>query len=87
MDEFFIEAFGGLISVIASNIKITVKTLKTNKITDVRICQTFGANWKKDEMNSQYIINLNQLSSGISKDFVCEISIPPVKSELSDIEK
>jgi len=37
VDEFFVEAFGGLISVIANNVKIIVKPLKTKKISDIRI--------------------------------------------------
>jgi hypothetical protein len=59
VDEMFIDALGGLFSVIAQNLEIKTKLDKTNKIfNDVNVSKTYGEMWKYDENKNEYNINL-----------------------------
>ena len=55
----FIDALGGLFSVVGKDVEIAVKIDKSNKIfSDVTITKTFGEMWKYDEKNLTYKINI-----------------------------
>lgn len=43
--------------------------------------------WKYDDINNQYKINLLQLISGISKEYLMELEIPPIYSHIDDNER
>lgn len=60
VDEMFIDAIGGLFSVVAQNVKIEVWINKENKnFSDANISKTFGDIWKKEnEKNLIYSINI-----------------------------
>lgn len=51
----------------------------------INICKTYGDMWKKNE--NGYEINLKQIISGFSKEFIFEIEIPAIEHELSDINR
>lgn len=85
MDDCFVDALSGLMSVVAKDI-----CLKVEKNQDIqlpfkkemfRISKTFGEMWNKikDVDNEQiFEINLSMLLQGISKDFIFEIEIDKV---------
>ena len=88
VDEMFIDALGGLFSVIAQNVNIQVGVNKSNKtFADVNIQETYGEFWKYEEKKNIYNINVLQLISGVSKDFLLELEIPPIKAKLMDNER
>lgn len=59
VDEMFIDALGGLFSVIGQDLKIVARVSKENKLfSDVIISKTFGQFWKEKELNVSYEINM-----------------------------
>lgn len=74
VDEMFIDALGGLFSVIAQGVNIRVRLQKDHKIfSDVSISKTYGDMWKFDNKTNNYNINILQLIAGVSKEFLLEI--------------
>ncbi|CAK66071.1 unnamed protein product (macronuclear) [Paramecium tetraurelia] len=85
LDEFFAHALGGIVSVIAEQIQISLSLTLTKPLQDVQISKTYGNMWKKRE--HAYEINIPQLASGTRKDFVFEIQIPYIYSKIQDQER
>ena len=69
---------GGLFSVIAEEIVITVKCQMKEKFSDIKITKAFGDISNFNSQKNEYNIKLSQFFSGISKSFVFEVSIPPI---------
>jgi hypothetical protein len=67
------EALGGLISVIANNLKITVKITGPGQS---RIAKAYGDKWQYDSWSGTYTLYQPHLLSGVKKSFVFEIVIP-----------
>lgn len=81
----FVDALGGLFSVVAQEIKIQVQVDKSNKnFSDVKINKTYGEQWTFDANTLIYSINLVQLISGVSKEFMLELKVPPMNFEIGD---
>jgi len=77
----FIDALGGLFSVIGVNANIMVKVVKSNPIfSDINVTKTYGNMWKIDEQKLEYNVTILQLFSGVSKEFMFEITVPPIKA-------
>ncbi|CAD8194861.1 unnamed protein product [Paramecium octaurelia] len=74
LDEFFVDALGGLISVIGEEVQIQITSNPDQQYKDISISKTFGNMWR--ENNQSYEIKFPQLISGTRKDFVFEIKIP-----------
>lgn len=53
---------------------------------ELNICKTYGDVWKSKGKN-EYEINLKQVISGFSKEFIFEIEIPAIDHNLSDINR
>lgn len=51
------------------------------------VSKTYGEMWKYDEDNNDYNINIVQLISGVSKEFLLEIQFPPIDHKLQDFER
>eukprot|EP00828_Plagiopyla_frontata_P040335 TRINITY_DN5441_c0_g1_i8.p1 TRINITY_DN5441_c0_g1~~TRINITY_DN5441_c0_g1_i8.p1 ORF type:complete len:191 (+),score=8.29 TRINITY_DN5441_c0_g1_i8:38-610(+) len=85
-NECFVDALGGLISVIAQNVKLSCKLIKHAFFSDIRISKTYG-NWQLNEETQEYYIIINQLLGGVTKDNVFEINIPPIKKQLQENQK
>lgn len=55
---------------------------------EVVVSKTYGEMWREIKKNSIYKIKMSQLMSGISKDFILEITIPPkYVEELNDVDR
>ncbi|EGR34145.1 von willebrand factor type A domain protein [Ichthyophthirius multifiliis] len=81
IDEFFVDALGGLFSVVAQDIKIDVniniEDQNFNKyLKNCRVNKTYGDMWQCQKQNQNLTIKANQLISGVSKDYVFELTIP-----------
>ncbi|CAD8127191.1 unnamed protein product [Paramecium sonneborni] len=74
LDEFFADAFGGLITVIGEQLEIKVSIQSTSPFENVSISKTYGKMWQK--IDKDYIIKLPHIVSGTRKDFVFELCWP-----------
>ena len=43
--------------------------------------------WNLDKKTNIYSIKINQLFSGVSKDYLLELEIPPINANLDDHER
>ena len=87
VDECFVDAIGGLISVIGKDTTITIQTVKSDVFPNVEIKKAFGGTdlWKV--VDSAYNTGITQLPSGKSKNYILELSIPKCDKLLSDQQK
>jgi hypothetical protein len=71
VDEAFVNALGALFSVVAEKVRVLVQETAKGPFAGVKIAKTYGPMWKKTERG--YEIELSQLISDVSKDFVFEL--------------
>ena len=86
LDIAFCNALGGIISLAAKDVEIKLANVAKKTTEGIKIEKTYGNMWKKIDEN-QYSISISQLMSGISKDFVFQLSIPSINAEAGDIGK
>lgn len=86
LDEAFCNALGGIISLVANEITIKVSNIAKNLVEGIRITKVYGDSWQKIT-DKEYKIKISQLMSGISKDFVFELMIPNINTEVGDIDR
>ena len=86
LDEAFCNALGGIISLVANEITIKISNIAKNLMEGVRILKVYGDSWQKLN-DKEYKINISQMMSGISKDFVFELFIPNINTEVGDIDR
>jgi hypothetical protein len=56
----FVDALSGLFSVVAQDVKITIKANKDNKtFSDVNVSKTYGDMFKYDDKKLEYNISIN----------------------------
>ncbi|KAL4499758.1 hypothetical protein ABPG72_017298 [Tetrahymena utriculariae] len=89
VDEFFVDALGGLFSVVAQEILIEINLNRQDKnfqkyFSNCKVSKTYGDMWKCVKQDEIYQIKINQLFSGVSKDFIMEIVVP--KNEVKMLE-
>ncbi|EAR89934.1 von willebrand factor type A (VWA) domain was originally protein (macronuclear) [Tetrahymena thermophila SB210] len=92
VDEFFVDALGGLFSVVAQEIVIDVELSLHSQykkfFQNATVSKTYGDMWSVIKKDTSYRIQINQLLSGVSKDFIFEITFPANKVEkLEDFER
>ena len=87
VDECFVDAIGGLISVVGEDITITIQGVESDIFPNLEIKKAFGGAdlWKRN--GSEYSTRISQLPRGKSKNYVLEIVIPKTTKTLSDQEK
>lgn len=77
---YFIDALGGLFSVVGQDVLIKVKGLHAFSPSP-KIIRNYGDMWhmlSDSDTNGgwEYCIRMNHLLQGVSKDFICELEIP-----------
>ncbi|CAD8102844.1 unnamed protein product [Paramecium sonneborni] len=85
LDEFFADALGGLISVIADQIEIEILSKPNNSFLDISISKTYGSMWQKN--GKVYNIQLPQFSLGQRKDFVFQLKLPKFEKRIEDYQR
>lgn len=86
LDEFFVDALGGLVSVVGDNIEISIKLTAKAPFNGIKIKKTYGKAWHR--LNDEnYRITLPHLASGTRKDFVFELSLPKFEAEIGDNQR
>jgi hypothetical protein len=87
LDEAFANCLGGLFSVIAEEVIITIKSRLKGMFSDIKICKAYGDITIYNKVKDEYNIKLSQFLSGISKNFVLEMNIPAHKERVGDLER
>ena len=56
--------------------------------SDAKVSKTYGDMWNVVKENQSYQIKINQLFSGVSKDYIFELTVPAKKVEaIEDFER
>lgn len=87
VDECFVDALGGLFSIVGQDINIKVQTHRVKPFTDHKIGKTYGPMWQLNTKTDIYTISIAQLMSGISKEYIFEVSVPPCLFTVGDSER
>lgn len=80
---FFVDALGGLFSVMGQNVLIKVRTAQENLLLQPKIIRNYGDMWhlltdKETNGGWEYCVKLSHLLHGVSKDFLCELQFNSV---------
>ena len=68
--------------------RLNVRVRAQNKIfADVTISKTYGDIWKFDSKEQTHYVQIAQLLSGSSKEFLFEVNIPQITQKLQDFER
>ena len=88
LDEAFCNALGGIISLVASEVIVKLNNIAAGLVAGITIQKVYGNEkiWKKINAK-EYQIQLTQMMSGISKDYVFELSIPAINAEVGDVDR
>ncbi|KAM3137125.1 hypothetical protein pb186bvf_010853 [Paramecium bursaria] len=86
LDEFFVDALGGLVSVVADQIKIDIQSYPQQPFQEISIGKTYGAMWEKQK-DREYKISLQQLATGKRKDYVFELMLPKFDQQIGDAQR
>ena len=78
---------GGLFSVVAEEVNITIKSQLKGNFADIKIAKAFGDITNFNSLKNEYTIKLSQFLSGTSKNFMFEVQIPPNAHEIGDLER
>ena len=87
VDECFVDAIGGLISVVGQDVTITIQGVKSDVFPTLRIKKAFGGAdlWKT--IDGAYSTGISQLPAGKSKNYVLELVIPKTSKSLTDQQR
>jgi len=81
--DIFAECLGGLISVFAQNIQVTIESLNKVKINK---CLSERLNIETKTENEKYTISINDIQSEEKRDFVFELTIPSLNEKKKNIQ-
>ena len=88
LEECFVDCVGGLISVVAEDVKLQIKAEPSEIFPDVKIVKCYGRDqWIENEAGKVYSIEFEQIISGKQNDYVLLVEIPPTTRSLLDQEK
>lgn len=86
LDEAFCNALGGIISLVANEVTLKISNIAKNLVEGIKIKKVYGKMWEKIN-DKEYKIKLSQLMSGITKDYVFELEIPAINTEVGDVDR
>ncbi|KAM3132388.1 hypothetical protein pb186bvf_015488 [Paramecium bursaria] len=87
LDEFFVNALGALVTVVADQITISVLAQPNEPFQDIKIGKTYGTMWKQITQNRSYDISLQQLAEGQRKDYLFDLLLPQFNQILGDNQR
>lgn len=88
VDECFVDALGGLYSVVGEDCTISIQATPSDTFPNVKTNKGYGGDsiWKVSE-DGVYTTQIAQMPSGKSKNYVLELSIPKCLKILTDQQK
>eukprot|EP00331_Platyophrya_macrostoma_P007796 CAMPEP_0176431506 /NCGR_PEP_ID=MMETSP0127-20121128/14851_1 /TAXON_ID=938130 /ORGANISM="Platyophrya macrostoma, Strain WH" /LENGTH=532 /DNA_ID=CAMNT_0017813523 /DNA_START=24 /DNA_END=1622 /DNA_ORIENTATION=+ len=87
VDECFVNAIGGLVSVVGKDTTINIQAVKSEIFPSIYIKNALGGSELWTMMDAAYNTSISQLSSGKSKNYVLELAIPKCTKTLTDQQK
>ena len=87
VDECFVHAIGGLMSVVGQDTTITIQPVKSEIFPNIHIKKAFGGAELWKVLDGTYSTGISQVSSGRSKNYVLELAIPKFTKSLTDQQK
>jgi hypothetical protein len=83
VDEIFVDCLGGLISVVAQNVKICIEAnTEDHFLPGIRIQKAYGIDgfWKEKEQGKRYEAEILQLIAGKKYEYIFEVFIPKLEN-------
>ncbi len=88
INECFVNAFGGLLSIVGREALLKVKLQKAGhnlkELSDMKWLKTYGDFWNLNLETNDYEINIQNLINGMKRDYVLDVEIPRVNSVIQD---
>ena len=83
IDECFASSFGGLTSIVAKEVEISITNITSGPLEGISVSKTYSDSWQKVN-NREYKIKMPYLLSGKNLGFVMELTIPPIYVNIDD---
>jgi len=87
INECFVNAFGGLLSIVGRDAKLKLKLEKSNsqikELSDMKWLKPHGDFWTLNEQTNNYEIDIQNLINGMKRDYVIDIQIPKIADEIN----
>ena len=87
VDECFVHALGGLVSVVGQDATITIQAVQSDVFPNTQIKKAFGGAELWKVADGAYTTGISQLSSGRSKNYVLELGVPKCTKVLNDQQR
>ena len=88
INECFINAFGGLLSIVGREalLKVKLETVghSLKELSDMKWLKAYGDFWKLNVQTNEYEINIQNLINGMKRDYVIDVQIPRVNSDIQE---
>lgn len=83
IDECFASSFGGLTSIVAKEVEISISNITAGPLSGISIGKTYSDAWERIN-GKDYKIKIPYLLSGKDRGFVMELVIPPIHVNIDD---
>ena len=87
VNENFVHAIGGLLTVMGQDATINIQPVKSEIFPNIQIKKAFGGSDLWNVSDGAYTTRISQLSSGCSRNYVLELTIPKFTKELNDEQR
>jgi len=87
VDECFVDCLGGLISSIAKDVEIQIKSNGDSFLKGLDVVKAYGDSKMWAKVGDTYVTKISQLISGKEKDYVLDVKIPKYAGEIKDEQK
>lgn len=88
INECFVNAFGGLLSIVGREALLQVKLEKDGhkikELSDLKWHKTYGDFWKLQQNTNIYEIYIQNLINGMKRDYVFDIQIPRITGHIQE---
>lgn len=86
INECFVNAFGGLLSIVGRDAQLKVKLEKSHphlqELSDLKWLKHYGDFWVLNEQTNNYEIQIQNLMNGMKRDYVLDLQIPKVTAKI-----
>lgn len=88
INECFVNAFGGLLSIVGREAYLKISLEKTEaakeikELSDMKWLKAYGDFWKLNQLTNDYEIDIQNLINGMKTDYVIDLQIPRIISDI-----